>query len=131
MPRLEDELAALWGRHRPGERAGSHPFPMGTAPAVEWEPENSAVKQQLTEPVPGIPTVPTEFDKGVEPGSAGCGLAGMVEWEERAAILEFDGGMSRREAELRAAAELGFQPKAAEPPSDRQREGRSLPLRGP
>ena len=36
----------------------------------------------------------------------------LVEWEERAAILEFDGGFSRAEAERRASLQLGVRPGA-------------------
>jgi hypothetical protein len=35
------------------------------------------------------------------------------DWEERAAIREFDGGFSRYEAEQLAAQDLGFENKAA------------------
>jgi len=62
----------------------------------------------LAEAVPGAPTVPTEIDKRqrcAKPEGAGAALA---EWEERAAIIEFDGGMSRAEAERRATEELGL-----------------------
>jgi hypothetical protein len=35
------------------------------------------------------------------------------QFEERAAIMEFDGGLSRHEAENRAAQQCGFENKAA------------------
>lgn len=36
----------------------------------------------------------------------------LAEWEERAAILEFEGGFSRAEAERRASLQLGVSPGA-------------------
>ncbi len=54
--------------------------------------------------VPTVPTVPTSGEKGRV-----CATGGEASgaWEERAAILEYDGGFSRAEAERRALAELG------------------------
>ncbi len=82
-------------------------------PNPRWEPsaasvgtENDALDQSLKEPVPTVPTVPTEKQK--ERASAADGVAADAWWtrEERAAILEFEGGFSRIEAERRAAEEL-------------------------
>ena len=42
-----------------------------------------------------------------------------VHWEERAAIMEFDGGMTRENAELHAFAEVSKQREAA---ADRVRQ---------
>jgi len=36
----------------------------------------------------------------------------LATWDERAAIREYEGGMSRREAELMTAMELGPRPEA-------------------
>jgi hypothetical protein len=59
-------------------------------------------KEELAGAVPDVTGVPADFEKeearGVEDARA--------EWEERAAILEFDGGHSRAEAERRAMAEV-------------------------
>ena len=41
---------------------------------------------------------------------AGWTIYNWYEFEERAAILEFDGGFSRTEAERLAAVELGLEP---------------------
>lgn|GEM_PF-5488684 len=70
-------------------------------PASEWEPlagsvgtEKFKLNQSLETAVPTVPTVPTEYgdvDDASPPLTA--------EQEERAAILEFDAGLSRPEAE--------------------------------
>ena len=39
--------------------------------------------------------------------------ATLAAWDERAAIREYDAGMSRREAELHTAMELGPRPEAS------------------
>jgi hypothetical protein len=45
-------------------------------------------------------------------------------WEERAAIMEFDAGMSRAQAERRARRELQHSPACStEPPVERQTPG--------
>ena len=53
------------------------------------------------EPEPLIPghDVPPQAEAALDPES-------LAEWEERAAILEFDGGFSRAEAECRATLEF-------------------------
>lgn len=43
-------------------------------------------------------------------GGAASAEGAQVEWEERAAIREFDGGMSRDDAERLTALELGARP---------------------
>jgi hypothetical protein len=55
-------------------------------------------------PVPGVPT---------ENGKAGNGTADLerdtarAAWEERAAIIEFESGLGRTQAEAQASVELG------------------------
>lgn len=44
----------------------------------------------------------------------GWSLEDWIWFEERAAILEFDGGFSRTEAEHRAAVEFGLEPPAVD-----------------
>ena len=60
--------------------------------------EKAELKQGVRPAVPTVPTVPTP--KQIEDTRE------LADWEERAAILEFDGGFSRAEAESLALAEL-------------------------
>jgi hypothetical protein len=82
-------------------------------------PEVGTVKsprhQSLETQVPSVPTVPTPREKGrVRTSLAEV----MANWEERAAILEYDGGWPRAEAERRASDELcqTLEPRASPPP---------------
>jgi hypothetical protein len=77
-------------------------------PKSRWEPPTGAVgteipsrDQPLAPRVPTVPTVPTEIETP-PPRSAGDAHG---DWEERAAILEFEGGLPRAAAEARATAE--------------------------
>jgi len=65
--------------------------------------------------VPRSPAVPIEKQDMPQRAAAEVAAAAWVAWEERAAIREFEGGMSRREAEAATAQELG--PAPARPPS--------------
>lgn len=52
-----------------------------------------------------------EAAERLPPAAGGAAAEGVrVEWEERAAIREFDGGMDREEAERLTALELGAPP---------------------
>lgn len=78
-------------------------------PPPDWEPaaervgtENPSPDQGDGRPVPTVPAVPTKNEEAAQ-READASAA----WQERAAILEYDGGFSRAEAEARATAELG------------------------
>ncbi len=82
----------------------------------EWEPpaerlgtDKAFSDQELEGWVPTVPTVPTEKHKRQHRTRAEA----LAEWQERAAILEFEGGLSRAEAEAQATAELGEPPAEA------------------
>ncbi len=86
-----------------GER---FPPPRGWEPSAEpVGTENASPDQTDGGPAPRVPTVPTENEE-VAQSEADVWAA----WEERAAILEYDGDFERAEAEARATAELGYRP---------------------
>ena len=85
-----------------------------------WEPqteelgtENTYADQPVNVAVPKVPRVPSE--KGTMPHRIGAEAAfeALTAWDERAAIRQYDGGMSRREAEHHTAMELGPRPEAS------------------
>jgi hypothetical protein len=95
-------------------------------PPPEWEPadaevgtENGQAGQELTAPVPTVPTVPTLPDEFRRATRAERLAEERAAWEERAAILEFDAGLGREEAERQAAEELGY--REPTPPANRRR----------
>lgn len=98
MPRLDDVLWSLWGT---GSFC-SHRSSVGTERAIRWEQEIHQPYQNVTTSVPTVPTT-LDIDTGTD-GRSDVGEA-CAAWEERAAILEFEGGMSRAEAEC-AASEM-------------------------
>lgn len=105
---LENALAALWRQHRP-EAGEVVPI------AVEREPEQAQAgtekaseDQKLVESVPAVPTVPSISEQPQPLTRAERREAEAMEWQERAAVLEFSGGLSREEAEEQAAAELNY-----------------------
>jgi Fe-S cluster biosynthesis and repair protein YggX len=53
-----------------------------------------------------VPAVPGENDKQGKCAADQAAAEAWATWAERAAILEYDGGMSRAEAERRATDEL-------------------------
>lgn len=81
-----------------------------------WEPEAPAVGTQEAEEkhsdkasVPAVPTVPALCEEvGTAPPLSAADARAL--WEERAAIKEFCGGMSREAAEREATLELGLPP---------------------
>jgi hypothetical protein len=92
--------AALIRAHARWARVAEFP------PAVEWVPlagtvgtNDSQLKQRLEATVPTVPTVPTETE-----GGATAAPPMTADEEERAAILEFDGGLDRPTAERLAQA---------------------------
>jgi hypothetical protein len=95
---IEAALARIWAR------LGPVPVPTGPAgrpPALRTE--TPAPDQRLVGPVPAVPGFPAAAPRagGADP------LAGLDgEFEERAAILEYEAGLPRAEAERRARAEL-------------------------
>jgi hypothetical protein len=70
-----------------GAEQGEHPE-QGSKPGTQNAPEN---RQKLRN-VPFVPSVPVSGDMGSD----------VADFEERAAILEYDGGLTRPEAEARA-----------------------------
>lgn len=84
----------------------------GRAPVIEEQPEGRVLspvspnrpqhwghrKPCIHAVVPAVPNVPTKKHRNEIDREA---------FEERAAIMEFDGGLSRAEAECRAAESLG------------------------
>ncbi len=72
--------------------------------------ENSELNQGDTTTVPTVPTVPGAFEEFRRPTRAEQQLQDRAAWEERASVLEFEGGMEREAAEQAAADELGYRP---------------------
>ena len=82
-----------------------------------WEPLSTPLgtdkdlsDQTLSRPVPTVPTVPSEKQDASHRTAAEAAAEALEAWEERAAILQFDGGWSRAEAEHKASEELGTPP---------------------
>lgn len=80
----------------------------------KWEPSAKGLgtgkadtDQQARASVPTVPTVPIKWGYGTQ-RTQPITDDQLAAWEERAAVLEFDGGMSRPEAERNAALELGL-----------------------
>ncbi len=85
--------------------------------ARRWEPSRASTgnhqaidPESISAAVPSVPTVPTKKeDIQTRTGDTARDVT-ADEWAERAAILEFDAGLSREEAERRTFAELGPPP---------------------
>lgn len=80
----------------------------------DWEPQLAKVGTEKRQSDHGVnpygsqvPRVPSEKQYISECADTDA----LAEWEERAAILEFDSGMSRAEAEVLTALELGPRPR--------------------
>lgn len=104
---LETTLAGLWRAHRPASAVvptKSHREPN----SGEVRTKIAAQKQAATGAVPGVPTVPTGFEDNRAREAAEGGLDRWAAWQERAAILEYCGGLGRAAAETAASAELGY-----------------------
>lgn len=109
---VADSLVAenpLWDAIRAAHERWSPSTLERFPPLTEWEPSQADVGtaidifNQIDRPsVPTVPTVPT-----LKQGDWGWEAQPTVEelaiWEERAAILEFDGGLDRETAERLAA----------------------------
>ncbi len=87
-PRLPGECGDTWG-----QRTDLSPL----SPSCPQSPK--AHKPSIHAVVPNVPAVPTKKQLSESEGEA---------FEERAAIMEFDGGLSRDEAERLAAESLGL-----------------------
>jgi hypothetical protein len=99
----------LWRAIRATHERWTPGAPEQFPPPPRWELQKAPVgtekpplDQQVARAVPTVPTVPTEKQKEC----ARTGAEARGAWEERAAILEFDGGFSRAEAERLATEEL-------------------------
>jgi hypothetical protein len=103
----------LWSAIRAAHLRWSPDAAERFTPNFRWEPLGHEVgtaqplmQQGVAGAVHTVPTVHTEKHKTEHRTRAEARAA----WEERAAILEYEGGLSRCEAEGQAAAELGFTP---------------------
>ena len=105
---LETTLAGLWKAHRPEARVvptKNHREPNCGEVGTKLPSQNQA----STAVVPGVPTVPTVFEDNHAREATDGGLDRWAAWQERAAILEYCGGLGRMAAEAAASAELGYQ----------------------
>lgn len=110
----EDPLwAVLKAAHAALSPAEAERFP----PVPRWEPQEPEVGTAKAEPnqhvvgaVPTVPTVPTEKDNVSHCTGPEAAADAWAAWHERAGIREFDGGVSRVEAEAGTVAELGPAP---------------------
>lgn len=91
----EDLVAAVQAARRRWSEGGSHSSSSGNRPPVAVGTQKPQLGQILTVDVPTVPTVPTDTDDDERMS----GDAPWEAWEERAAILEFDGGLDRGTAE--------------------------------
>jgi hypothetical protein len=98
MTTLDQELAAAWWTFRPDAAAGSHRFDAGTVEGRSREPSKTHNDQCLVATVPTFPAVLATFDKRHGSAPAEAAEIDPGEWEERAAILEYDGGLDRATA---------------------------------
>lgn len=105
----------LWQAIRSANERWSSGGAVEFPPPPRWEPPAAVVgtnerqfSQLLREPVPTVPTVPTAESEGRNAERRERVAALRMDWEERAAILEYVCGLTRVEAEARAAEELGL-----------------------
>jgi hypothetical protein len=105
----------LWAAIRAAHQRWSPDTAERFPPPPEWEPPevvvgtgNSEADQELTNPVPTVPTVPTVQEEFRRQTRAERLAEERAAWEERAAVLEFEGGLDRAAAEQLAAEELGY-----------------------
>ena len=110
----EDPLwAVLKAAHAALSPATAEWFP----PVPRWEPRESEVGTAKTEPnqhvvgaVPTVPKVPTENDNVSQWSGPEAADDAWATLQERAGIREYEGGMSRGEAEAATVVELGKSP---------------------
>ena len=92
-----------WSAHR----AGRFPRPEPWEPPADAEgTEKADPKLAVARPVPAVPSVPSPQEESPHRAVAEAAAEAQAQWEERAAIIEFDGGFSRAEAEQMAAGSL-------------------------
>lgn len=107
----------LWAALRQAHRIWAPETVDGFPPEPERDPPLGPMgtgkfhqDQRVITTVPTVPPVPAArhhtWSRPVEEAA----LLTRVDWEERAAIREFDGGIDRAEAEAMTAAELGQPP---------------------
>ncbi len=97
-----DVLRGAYEHHAPDRLAGFPTLPGREPRGGETGTAKLEGKPALGAAVPKVPTVPGFIGhKGPTEPPGGPG-----DWEERAAIMEFDGGLSREEAERLAWVEL-------------------------
>lgn len=94
-------------------RAARERWASGSHHEAGWEPGREKVgtafrqsDQGLARAVPTVPTVPTSERDTLSFEGPDAHVSAWVEWGERAAILEFSGGLDRLEAEVRAAVQM-------------------------
>ena len=103
----------LWDAIRAAHAAWAAEGAGRLPPKFEWQPlggevvtDQALIGQGVAGAVTTVATVATEKHKTEHCARAEARAA----WEERAAILEYSGGLSRAEAERRATVEMGFEP---------------------
>ena len=113
--------AAILAAHARWSASPAERFPVNSdwePPAADLGTAKASPDQSLAGPVPRVPRVPSEKQHrshrtGSTETADATGLRGgasaeaWAAWLERAAIREYEGGMSRAEAEVRTALELG------------------------
>jgi hypothetical protein len=99
VTQFDEELAALWRRYRSDAPAGSHRSRQRDGENQKWEPRKADINQSVAGAVPTVPAIPTSFDKIQTHAPAEVVEIDPGEWEERAAILEYEGGLDRAAAE--------------------------------
>lgn len=101
-------------------RGASDRFPPAwnwETPSAEMGTEEAEKYQEPTGAVPRVPRVPTQ-NQYMDINTAGhAPSAAWAEWQERAAMREFEGGLDRGTAEVLTAVELGPCPPPAADPS--------------
>lgn len=97
---IDAALARIWARLGPVPSPAS-PSPPPAAPGTEIRSPD----QRLAKPVPAVPGF-----SAAAPGAGGTDPLARLdgEFEERAAILEYEAGLPRAEVERRARAELNL-----------------------
>lgn len=92
-------IRALHARYSPAAADKFPQTPLWERRARAAGNRQGLTPQRISEPVPTGPTVPGEKDD-----IAQCAIASVDgDFDERAAILEYEGGLERIEAERRAA----------------------------
>ena len=103
-------VEAVRAIHERWPEAASERFPV----ILDWEPQavdvgttKSQIDQSTSGAVPAVPRVPSENEYSSHCTARACLFDRWAAWIERAAIREHDGGMSRSEADVATALELG------------------------